>query len=173
MNTPMITGVIEAALKAQLSDAVTGINPRLVILASSYTFDAFAIDFSSNSTNFMFGRIDPSALEETSVFTFPFLTISILGAQDQRDIKFSTFSGPVMAIVEIHHSWAQNAIIADFDSLVNASADAIFSCLNDIQTWPGNLLWNGKAEMRPGALKFGGLNWLKTTQFICPFRFSV
>jgi hypothetical protein len=173
VNTPKIVGVVVAALQAQLADVATGINPRLVVLASSYDFPAFEIDFSATSTNFMLGRIDPAALQETSVFTFPFLTLDVIGAQDQRDIKFSIFSGPIMAMVEVHHSWPDEAIIADFSALVNATADAIFDCLNDIQLWPGNLLWNGKAEMRPGPLKEGGLNWLKTTQFICPFRFTV
>jgi hypothetical protein len=175
MTTPTIAGVVPAALKGQLSADGSGVNERLIVLGASYVFDPFQFDWSDMSVNTMMGSIDPASLEETSVFTYPFLTIDLLALQDAREIKYSTFSGPAVGIVEVHHSWPDESIIADFGALVNATADAVLSCLNDAkyQDWPDNLLWNGRAEMRPGRLKQGGLGWLKTTQFICPFRLTV
>jgi hypothetical protein len=171
----MISGVVSAALWGQLSNGTAGLNARLIALAASYTFPGFTIDWSPTSVNFLFGTIDPAALEESSTFTYPFLTIDLLGLQDQREIKFATFSGPVIGVVEVHHSWADEAVIADFGALVNATGDAVLTCLNDAnyQGWPPQLLWNGRAEMRPGPLRMGGLGWLKTTRFICPFKLSV
>lgn len=176
MYAPQISGVVPTALKGQLSDPILGINPRLVILAPLYKIDAPEIDFSDDSSNFLQVRIDPTALGQTGVLQFPFLTIDLLGLQDQREVKYSTFSGPIMGIVEVHHNWPDESAITDFPAEVNAMGDAILSCLNDasFQDWPGNLLWNGRTDMRPGPLKMvDELGWIKTTQFICPFKFTV
>jgi len=181
MNTSKISGVVPAALWAQLSNQTSGVNPRLVALADSqaYKFDAFEIDWSDTSTNFIFGRIDPGLLQESSVFTFPMVTIDIGELADRgtdpRRIKTATFSGLVIGLVEVHHTWESEGVLADFGALVNATGDAILNCLNDheVQQWPGNLLWNGRARMVPGPLKMGGQGWLRTTQFLCPFELAV
>jgi len=175
MATSPIARIVPEALRTQLAAETTGFNARIAALAEGYGVEPFEIDWSETSTNFIFGRIDPGLLEESSVFTYPFLTIDIARLADSRRIKYSVFSGGVVGLVEVHHTWANDSIIADFGALVNLTCDAVMNCLNDQdgQVWPGNLLWNGRTEMAPGPLRMGGQGWLKTTQFFCPFDLTV
>jgi hypothetical protein len=175
MPTSPIAQIVPTALRDQLANETTGLNARIAALAEAYGIEPFEIDWTDTSTNFLFGRLDPALLEESSVFTYPFVTIDTARMSDVRRVKFSVFSGPVLGLIEVHHSWQQESVIADFGALVNATADAVMNCLNDqsTQAWPGNLLWNGRAEMLPGPLRMGGQGWLRTTQFICPFDLTV
>ena len=139
---PQISKFVRDALKAQLSASTTGFNDRLQNLAGTYGIDPWAVDWSSDSTNFLFGRINPALIEESSVLTYPLVTIDVLRSQNTNRVKFATFAGPVQAVIDIHHSWAEESVLQDFASFVDATEDAMVAALNDqdAQSWPGNLL---------------------------------
>jgi len=171
----MISKLIRDAVKTQLAASTTGLNDRLAALAASYATDPYVIDWSATSPNFIFGRVNPVAFEESSVFIFPLLTIDTVRTQDTRRIKFATFAGPVVVTIDVHHSWPQESVLGDFASLVDLTEDAVISTLNDQnhQVWPGNVLWNGQITLQRGAIAMGGYGWLQSLQFICNFEVVV
>ncbi len=171
----MISKLIRDAIRAQLAADVTGLNDRLAALAELYGVPPYVIDWSDTSTNFIFGRVSPAAFEESSVFTYPLLTIDTVRSQDTRRVKFATFAGPVVATIDVHHSWPDQSVLADFASLVDLTEDGVISCLNDqdSQSWPGNLLWNGQVTLQRGAIAMGGMGWIQSVQFICQFELIV
>jgi hypothetical protein len=171
----MIAKLVRDSLMTHLSAAGTGLNDRVAALAAAYAQNAYAIDWSSTSTNFLFGRVSPTAIEQSSVLTFPLLTIDTVRSQDMRRIKFSTFSGPVMATIDVHHSWPDESVIADFASLVDMTEDAIIDCLNDqnSQAWPGGVLWNGRVTSQRSPIITGSLGWIQSVQLLCPFEVTV
>lgn len=172
----MISKYVRDAVKAQLSDPQAGLNYRLSALAGGYGMDAaYEIDWSGTSQNFIFGRVAPEQFEETSAFSYPLLTIDTVRTQDTRRIKFATFAGPVVATIDVHHSWIEESVLADFASMVDLTEDAVISCMNDQsgQNWPGNLLWNGSIATQRGPIKMGGMGWLQSVQFVCNFELVV
>jgi hypothetical protein len=171
----MISKTVRDALKTQLSASGSGLNDRLAALATTYSQTAYVIDWTATSTNFIFGRVAPEKFEESSVFTYPLLTIDTVRSLSTNRIKYGSFSGQVTAMVEVHHSWAQEAVIADFASLVDMTEDATISCLNDKahQTWTGNLLWNGAVTLMRGPIAMGGYGWLQSISFTCQFDLTV
>ena len=172
-----ISRAVRLAVKTQLQGTTinnNGINDRLVALATAYGITAYAIDWSTTSQNFIFGQIDPVQFEESSPFTYPLLTIDCLRSQNTNRIKLGLghFSGMVTASIDVHHSWYDNAVLADFSSDVDATEDAVISCLNDptYQTWPGNMLWTGNVALARGPIRMGGYNWLQSIRFTCTFE---
>lgn len=171
----MISKIVREAVQGQLSMPVSGINARLAAIAEGYGLDPYVIDWTNESSNFIYGRVTPQAFEASSVFTYPLLTIDTVRSQDTRRIKFATFAGPVIVTIDVHHSWIDSAVLADFASTVDMTEDAIVSCMNDqeVQTWPGNLLWNGQITLQRGQIMMGGNGWLQSAQFICNFELVV
>jgi hypothetical protein len=171
----VISKLIRDAIKTQLSAAGTGLNDRIAALAASYGVAPYAIDWTANSTNFIFGRVSSAAFEESSVFTYPLLTIDTVRTQHTNRVKFATFAGPVIATVDVHHSWADESVLADFASLVDLTEDAVIAALNDMnhQSWPGNLLWNGQVGLQRGGIAMGGYGWIQSAQFILQFELIV
>ena len=167
-----ISKYVRDAIKTQLAANTTGFNARLAAISSTYGITAAQIDWTATSTNFIFGRMAPELFEESSVFTYPLLTIDTIRSQDMRRVKFSTFSGSVAAVIDVHHSWPDESVIADFASVVDATEDAVVACLNDkaTQVWPGNLLWNGQVQVQRGPIKMGGYGWVLTLSFLCNFE---
>jgi hypothetical protein len=176
----MISKIIRNALKTQIADAAAGVNARLAALAGSYP-DAvpYVIDWSSTSLNFIWGTLDPDKFEETSVFTYPLVTIDTLTAQDQGLIFSATFAGKVVGVIDIHHSWPNESVVADFSDQLDMSEDAFLSCIKDTsrQQWGGgvNNLLLMKSGVNSGRTKvtFGGQNWRQSLRIVCPFELAV
>lgn len=171
---PQISKYVRDALKAHLSDSNTGFNARLGVIAPDYGIDPWEVDWSDTSTNFIFGQVDPQAFEESSVFTYPLVTIDTVRSQNTNAIKFHTFSGPVIAVIQVHHSWPDESVIADFASFVDATEDAVIACLNDRdqQVWAPNLAWGGQVAAQRGAIRMGGLGWLQSLTITCQFALN-
>jgi len=175
----VISKTIRDAILAQLSAPGSGINDRMLLLAANYGQDAYAIDWSDASPNFLFGRIDPDSIEESSVLTYPLVTIDTGAAVGQDIIYDSTFSGSVMALIDIHHSWPNESVLSDFASLVDMTEDAVISCLHDpnqqnIWSSFGNLLLaKGGITSQRGRITFGGENWRQSLRISCRMELTV
>lgn len=167
-----ISKYVRDAIKGKLSDPRTGFNPRLAAIAEDYGIEPWAVDWSNTSSNFLFGRIAPQPVEESSVLTYPLTTIDVVRAQDTRRVLFATFAGTVTAVIDVHHSWPDQSVIADFASMVDATEDAMVSVLNNVedQDWPQGMLWAGKVTVQRNPIIAGGYGWLQTETFICQFE---
>lgn len=175
---PNISKYVREAVRTQLADATVGYNARLESVAESYGIEDVKdkrINFAKDSTNFLFGRISPDALEQSSVLTYPLMTIASVRCQNTNRVKFATFSGGVQVVIEVHHSWPDSAVIGDFDSEVDATEDVVIACLNaqNAQAWPPNLGWNGQVAATRSGIRMGGYGWLMTIQFLCTFELNV
>lgn len=173
----MISRLIRTALLAQFSAANSGFNDRLMALAPNYPgVEPYQIDWSGTSFNFMFGAVDPDAIEASSTLTFPFLSIDTVNAQDTGTVFASTFSGRVVAVIDVHHSWPNESVLADFSSLVDLTEEAIITCIQDPenQVWNGNLgrVKGGMASSR-GRVTFGSENWRQSLRVTVPFNLTV
>src|SRR5579862_2099312 len=122
---------VRQAIVAQLSPSATGFNDRLASVAGTYGIDAYTIDWTSESQNFIYGRIAPQLLDESSPLTYPLVTIDTVRSQNTNRVKFALFAGPVTALIEVHHSWTQDSALQDFSDLVDATEDAMIAALND------------------------------------------
>jgi hypothetical protein len=169
---PSISQKVRSAIVAQLSDPAKGFNPRLQVVTASYGVEPWSIDWTSESLNFMFGRVDPVALDKSSSLTYPMVTIDTQRSLHTNLVKFATFAGPIFAVIDVHHSWNESEAIPDFASWVDATEDAMVGALNDkdFQTWPGNVLWIGKVSANRGNVVMGGYHWRQTMTFICEFN---
>ena len=178
---PQISKAIRSAILIQLQGTTgnaNGVNDRIAALATAYGIPPYPnplFDWTDNSVSFFFGQIDPAALEESSPFTYPLLTIDCPRSQNTNRVKFATFAGPVVAVIDVHHSWEEDSAIHDFASFVDATEDAVIGCLNNqsVQTWPGNLLWNGQVMASRGPIRAGGQGWLQSLRFTCNFELVV
>jgi hypothetical protein len=170
---PSISQKVRTAIVTQLrSDPVKGFNPRLATVAAGYGTTPWSIDFSDASQNFLFGRVDPVALDKSSSLTYPLVTLDTQRSLQTNLVKFAVFAGPIYAVIDVHHSWDESEAIADFASYVDATEDAMVGTLNDqtYQTWPGNLLWNGKVSTNRGNVTMGGYHWRQTMTFVLEFN---
>lgn len=171
---PQISKYVRDAVRTQLSVDVTGFNARLALLVASYGIEKWEIDWSPDSVNFLFGRVNPALIEASSVLSYPLTTIDTVRAQHTNRVKFATFSGTIQTLIEVHHSWPQSAVLADFASWLDATEDAMISTVNDQNgIWPRNLEWNGQVAAQRGPIIQAGYGWLQTLSFFCQFTLSV
>ena len=165
---PQISKKIRDAILTQLSDVTKGFNPNLAAVASTYGITPFEIDW-AGKTNWLFGRIDPNSIESSDTLAYPVLTIDTLGSVDTGDVVTATFAGQVLAIIEIHYSWAQEQLIPDFASVGDAIEDAMFTTFNGPANQPyfsSGIRYSGHLEFSKGPIQMGsGQNWRQTLQF--------
>jgi len=175
----VISKTVRNALLAQLSAPGSGINDRMLLLAGPYGQTAYSIDWSAESTNFLFGQIDPDSVEGSSVLTYPLVTIDTANAIGQDLIYNSTFSGSVLGLIDVHHSWPDESVLSDFASLVDMTEDAVISCLHDpnqqnIWSTYGNLqLAKGGIVSQRGKIQFGGENWRQSLRISCRMELTI
>lgn len=173
----MISATIRNALKGQLSDATTGMNARIAALAASYGVDTFEVDFSDDSVNFLMSAVDIDSVEESSVFTYPLMTIDTIGAQDLGLIFSASFSGRIQGVIDVHHTWPDESVLSEFSAPVDLTEEAIIKCLKDPQTqnWSvfGNLLlMKGGVSSTRTKPKFAGENWRVSQRVTAIFELS-
>src|SRR5436309_1302861 len=118
---PQISKLVRDTLKTQLSAGITGFNDRLQGIAGEYGVEPWQVDWSDESTNFLFGRVSIQAVAQSSILTFPLVTIDTVRSANTNRVKFTTFAGPVAVVIDVHHSWPQESVLADFASYVDAT----------------------------------------------------
>ena len=169
---PQISKLVRDALQAQLSDQTLGFNPSFANVANDYGVPVIEIDW-SGKTNWMFGRIDPSILEQVGPISYPFLTIDTGGAEDTGMIVSATFGGTVTAIIEIHLSWAQMQRLPDFASYADAVEDSMFSTMNNQSNQPWGstgILYSGHMAFVKSPIVMAAQNWRQTLRFMPRMR---
>jgi hypothetical protein len=166
---PQISLVALNALQARLSDSVTGFNANLTAVANTYGVDAFTVDWSNTSSNFMIGQIDPNLLEQSSSFTYPFVTIDTATVTDDGRVVSAVFAGTIALIVEVHIAQETEDFPRLLVPLGQAVEDAFFATVNNqsqLGTYMSALLtYNGKWTLQKSSIQMSGNNWRRTLRF--------
>jgi hypothetical protein len=178
--------IARQALFNRISDQTLGFNATYAAVQPGYLdffsgdpVDPIVIDFSAGSVNFNFGRVPPDLIEETSAFTYPFLTISAERIQPWgtgNRVHYQQFSGAIQGFVEVHVSWEQEEV-RDFETLPDAVIDAMFQCVqapsmsqpNVANSWNTlNFRYDLSAQKTPVLAL--GQGWRRTILFACSFE---
>ena len=159
---------------SRISDPDTGFNPGLVTNAVVYGLSPtfINIDWSSTSTNFYFGQIDPELLEKSGLVKYPFACMYIKESQQTGTQKFNQFSGAVRCILEMHMSWGQVKGIQNFEAYPSCVEDVVFDVMNRVanQNWAYPAVYNGQIQCKRGPLLFGGNNFKQAIGFSMLFE---
>jgi hypothetical protein len=180
---PAVSRMIRQALLTQLSGApgstlLGGFNGAVDEALGNYGLDPSVIFWEGinwqtdgTSQNFLFGRVSPDFIEQSSAYRYPMVTIDTVKSVSDPRFKFGTFNGPIFAIVEIHLSWEAAEVIPDFASWGDAFEDAVYTTLNanGAMVAPG-WTYNRNIEVTRSPIMMGGRNWRQT--HTCPCRFE-
>lgn len=170
-----ICRAVRLAVKARLASDTYGFNVKYSGIQSSYDVPDLEIDWSEDSKNFVWGRVPPDLIEASTPLTYPLLTITAeRGQQDPmgQRIKFRQFSGTLLAVVEVHLSWAEEQV-TDFETWPEAVIDAMFQSINDPNipnNWGAGLVFGGDLNFAKGPILMAGQNWRRTVTFPCSFK---
>ncbi len=166
---PQISLVALNALQERLSDPATGFNANLAAAASIYDVNAFAVDWSATSSNFMIGQVDPNLLESSSSFTYPFVTIDTAAVTDDGRVVSAVFAGNIALIVEVHIAQETEDFPRLLVPLGMAVEDAFFATVNnqdELGVWmSARLTYNGKWTLQKSSIQQAGNNWRRTLRF--------
>jgi hypothetical protein len=166
---PRISIVAINALQSRLSDPATGFNANLAAVASAYGITPYVVDWSSASSNFLIGQVDPNLLEASSTFTYPFTTIDTGAVVDDARVVSAVFAGTIALVIEVHISLESEDFPRLLAPLAQAIEDAMFSTVNnldEIGTYMSALLtYNGKWALQKSTITFAGNNWRRTLRF--------
>lgn len=151
---------------ALLSHGSIGFNPNFAAALASGNYpgvDALIIDFTATGTNFLFGNVDPTQLDDSGSFTYPLLMLNTLVTEDTRQPVGLLFGGNVSIGMKFVVDFEQSAPEFDFESIGDAIEDAMF------KTWNSNpsiallsgygIAYPGNLNLHRGPHQFGGSNW--------------
>ena len=170
-----ISKLIRDAIKSQAADPIFGFNPRFASVASAYGVDSFTIDFGPKSFNFIFGQVPPDLIEQSSVLTYPLMTIDTLTVRDTDLGRPATFAGQLDALIQLHVTWEESQAVPDFSSLPDACEDAVFAMMNDPAHMfrTNNVAYAGRMDMTRSPVIMAGENWRRTLSFVPHFTLLV
>ncbi len=175
---PAISQRVRLAIKSQLADPATGFNGRFTTALQTYNADPTGIhwtgiNWSQGSRNFMYGRINPTKVDEgTGLIQYPFVTLDTLRAQHTNEVVSVTFAGPVTAVIDVHLGWDADGLLFDFASYGDALEDAMFATINNLakQNYGANILYNGRMAVQRSEIYPGGPNWRQSFTFLPEFK---
>lgn len=129
------------ALVAALSDGTTGFNAQLAGIGQTYGIQPFALDWSPNSKNVVYGYLDDEEIDISAIVEFPGAIICTTFAEDRHRIVGKTFSGTVGAAVIMtlrfqqldapNYGTNQPDFSSDCEKYADAVADAFSSAMKD------------------------------------------
>jgi hypothetical protein len=167
---PKISKVAIGALLTRLSDPATGFNRNLELVADSYGIKPWAVDWDPDaSVNFMIGQVLPDLIEESSSFTYPYITIDTAGALDDSRVVSAVFAGTIPLIVDVHLSLVGEDFPRALNPLAQAVEDAMFQTLNSLEDigvyMTAGLTYNGRWSLQKSSIQFAGQNWRRSLRF--------
>jgi len=183
-----ICGLVLTGLFTRLSDPAIGFNPRYASIQSTYTdrtsgqLPDFVVDFSGDSSNFVYGDVPADLIEETSPFSYPLVTISADRAVSFRPgsgqrVHYAQFSGRIQFRVQVHLSWSDSGV-RDFETWPNAVIDAVYSTINAPSAqspnvspnWGQGLVYGYDLDFQKSPLIEAGENWRRLVSFVGTFE---
>lgn len=127
------------ALVAALSDQTTGFNAALAGIATTYDIAAYEIGWSLPSDNCVYGQFDEVGARVAQLRNFPGAIIYTTTALKENRVKFTTFSGLVVAVIDLiirlrslddaNQFVNQPDFGGDFEKHPDAAEDAMLSAL--------------------------------------------
>lgn len=166
---PQISLPAVNALLTRLSDPATGFNVNLANVAATYGIQPYTVDWSSTSSNFLIGQVDPNLLEASSTFTYPFTTVDTGAVVDDARVVSAVFAGTIALVIEVHISLESEDFPRLLTPLAQAIEDAMFATVNnldEIGTYMSALLtYNGRWTLQKSTITFAGNNWRRTLRF--------
>jgi hypothetical protein len=174
---PSISRALRLAVTSQLSDASSGFNPNFTAALSTYSLDASTVNWSgitwtSPSTNFLYGRVSPANIDESSGLEYPILTMDSSRSAHTNEVVSMTFAGPVQLLIDFHLSYVSDELLFDFASYADAAEDAMFATINNLskQNYGAGILYNGRMACQRTPIVPGGNGWIQSLTFAPEFK---
>lgn len=132
MPAPNFRKAVRDAIKGALSDGTSGFNTQLSAISTGYGVTAFAIDWSSDSENFIQSFLTPDKVDVSRLIKFPGLALyTSTGVDDNRGPKGQRWAGQVLAHLDFYlryralddAQWDGNQIVDSTDT--ESIADAV------------------------------------------------
>jgi hypothetical protein len=166
---PQISLTALTALQTRLSDPATGFNANLAAIAATYGITPYVVDWSSTSSNFMVGQVDPTLLEASSTFTYPFTTIDTGAVVDDARVVSAVFAGTIALVIDVTISLESEDFPRLLIPLGQAIEDAMFATVNNLDEigvyMSALLTYNGRWTLQKSSITFAGNNWRRTLRF--------
>ena len=175
---PSISQRVRLAIRNQLASQNAGFNTNFGAALDNYGVDPHAInwhgiEWTGNTTNFLYGRVSAAFIDQLSgKLDYPILTIDTAAGRHTNEVISATFSGSVVAIIELHLGWSSSDVLQDFASYADAADDAMFATINNLeaQNYGAGILYNGRMSFQRGAIEPGGPSWRQTITFTPEFK---
>jgi hypothetical protein len=173
-------GFVRNAVKAQLADAVKGLNPNIATYAAVYGATAWTFDFTGASGNFFEANVDYTQSEETDIAQTNLLALYGGPCEpfpDDKRVFNAAFSGTVYITVDMYIG-ALGEKIQKFEALVDTATAAMTATMNNVNNQialnSGDSTRNGKAyamdlAAKPQKAQFDGENWIIPVRFTMSF----
>ena len=164
------------AIYNRISDATLGYNAQVTAIASNYTnVDTSLLLIGSwalGGANFLFGRVNPDALDQSSDFTYPVCSIDIGPVEpDQGLVLSAVYSGRIPVVIDLHLSWPEASAIPNFAEFCDCAEAAMFMSINNVSNlnYGSGMAYNGKLALSRSPIALAGSGWRRTLTFVAPF----
>lgn len=141
------------ALGNRLANGTNGFNAFLAACVAGAGLEAFSIDFSNDSPNYLHGKYNIEQLFEDTEITLPAIAV-YQGASAPAEMKSrligSTFSGYVAFGLDLHLMSSEGQSQTLFDQMVSCAHDAVINTLNvagATEYGAQQLVWNNNISM--------------------------
>lgn len=148
---PNYRKIVRDAVRGFMADAVTGFNPTLAALSSTYGITPFAITWTSPSRNFTQSFIED--VELSPILDFPGAALYTSDARDTGEPRALSFTGDVTACLDFWIRYRTGAEAFDSESVLDAVEDAAMKVLNtQANAWPVGVLFARDTAILRGPL---------------------
>ena len=140
-----IRKTLRDSLISVLGNPSNGFNPTLAAIAADYGITPFAIDWTTGSKNLFCGFLPAGQIEISEIAEYPAFVVYTSNAENRHTNKPKTFSGPVVAHVDVYVKFTTGAEQHDTESVCEAIEDAIITCIErDSAAWPPSVGYTGQ-----------------------------
>lgn len=173
MSWPRISRAARTAIVERLANVTTGFNPNLLAAFADAGITAprgwkIPIDFVGSSFNFFQADITPQDLDDTTVSTYPAMTLYTKRSDNQNLEKARMYTGPVIVKINFFASWISSKALPDFETVGDCYEEALFQTFNNtsnpaVVAWAvgPSLSYNGDLSIERSKLSKDGENWFQ------------
>jgi hypothetical protein len=181
MPAPVVSPVrlIRAAVMAQLSDPVIGLNPNLAIACAAYGVPVVEFAFAANGARNVFeSYIDYGATEESGIPGLNLLCVYGASAVPfpaggRQKLFNARWSGNVLIQIDQYFG-VKGETVQDFEPWADAGEDAMIATLNNLDGQAnfagGGRLYGLEIASARGKCAPDGENWIVPTRFTAKFE---
>jgi hypothetical protein len=167
---------VREAMVTALQHETSGLNAKLLAVASDHGLDPFEIAWGDDSRQFVQGYLDPAAVDLSQIFEFPGLVLYTTRAEKQPDrAKAYAFAGDVDAQLDFYIELRDGRERDLTENYGECFEDAVIQMMDSCRSVfeAAGVFWNGDIQIEPSPVVMLENGWAQRIGITLTFEVEV